>query len=300
MTRTDLAGLRGSCLRGRIADRVTLETVFRLCKICGSGELERWSLASDLVACRNCDFVFASRIYGPSELQDTYRHLYSENGGYRAKLRALEKLRAGEAVGLGWNKRIVLRRLKTLHPGRVLELGAGVGVVARYLSNRPVEYLGVEFEQNIAREAALLGLDIVAGDYKTAAEITGARSLDAVLAFEVLEHVQDIGDCLRSLNRLMKTEGVLGFSVPNLRACENYRPPRLGQYGPPVHLNFWTQGSLEKTLAFFGFRPLMMRERPLPIRSGDHWNDVKRVVTAVMRRYHGPTLACVAQKMHEA
>ena len=136
------------------------------------------------------------------------------------------------------------------------------------------------------------------------AETLGFAHLDTGLlyravAFEVLEHIEDIAACLQTFRAVLKPNGYLGFTVPNYDRRLNY--PTLNeaihQDCPPIHLNYWMRTSLENTLQTFGFISLFLRVRSRPYISWHHpRNVVNNYIRYLLGKYYGPTILCVAQK----
>ena len=110
-----------------------------------------------------------------------------------------------------------LKSIAKLKSGaKVLELGCGAGQFIREIKTiRPeLDCYGCDISQS-ALEAAKQANDGVA--YRLSAEKTlpyENGSFDAVLIFDVLEHVEDPDAILAEINRVMKTGGVFYCFVP--------------------------------------------------------------------------------------
>lgn len=267
------------------------------CKLCGFPELKLVNVEHQLVECPACGFVFGARTYSSEELAGLYQALYHAGGGYGDYYSGtLKQLQAGGTPWIGFERRAVLRRVLRQGARRIGELGASMGMTARYLDPFDVEYHGVEFDPATAALARDLGFNIKPGDHSALKTLPGP--LDALVTFEVLEHVPDIKECLLDIRNCLKPGGLLGLTVPNYDRRLNYLSTgALGQTEPPIHLNFWTVRSLKATLEQFGFQVefIKARRRPNP--------DPKRPLATlgaylkmVLRSYHGPQIMCVARK----
>jgi 2-polyprenyl-3-methyl-5-hydroxy-6-metoxy-1,4-benzoquinol methylase len=144
----------------------------------------------------------------------------------------------------------------------VLDLGAATGALGRHLASRGCEVDGVEFDAVAVSAARSSYRTLVEADLETA-DLGGlfkGRLYDAVVCADVLEHLRDPGRILEQLRPLLKPDGGLLVSVPNvgyagvlldLLAGEfTYRP--LGILDE-THLRFYTRPSLLRLLAAHGF-----------------------------------------------
>lgn len=98
-------------------------------------------------------------------------------------------------------------------PARVLDVGAGAGTLARALAARGHTVTGLEAsERFIAHARRLGGASYVLGDATALPFADGA--FDAVVAGEVLEHLEDDRSAVRELFRVLAPGGVALVSVP--------------------------------------------------------------------------------------
>ncbi len=149
---------------------------------------------------------------------------------------------------------------------RVLELGTAMGVMTRVLREQlDCTVVGVERDPDMAAEAAAWCEKMVVGDLDRldlAAE-TG-DGFDVVLAADVLEHLADPWRCLAQLPALLKPEGCLVLSVPNVThnsvvaalLCGRF-PYRDKGLLDRTHLRFFARADLEQLLLATGFVPVV-------------------------------------------
>jgi SAM-dependent methyltransferase len=133
---------------------------------------------------------------------------------------------------------------------RLLEVGAGQGAVSARLSER-CDYLGVEADATsaaVARDRVEPnGGRVLVG---AAEEVVGEPTVDAVVAFEVLEHLEDDVAALRRWAKWLRPGGRLVLSVPA-------QPHRFGPWDEAVgHYRRYTRDSLEEALVEAGFEPI--------------------------------------------
>ena len=115
-------------------------------------------------------------------------------------------------------------------PGRVLEVGCSAGALLYDLAERGYTGVGVELSakaRSIARQA-------LAGDERFRIESKvpegPAQSFDLLIAFEVLEHIEDDVGALVSWLELLKPGGQVLISVPAHRRRWNVTDVLVGHY----------------------------------------------------------------------
>lgn len=146
--------------------------------------------------------------------------------------------------------------LKKIVPkGRLLEIGCSVGYfleAAREVGEW--ELFGVDLNSEAAEYVrANLGIDVFDGRVE---ELDAPEdSFDAIVSFEVVEHLSNPLALMKGAFRLLKTDGVFIVSTPNI---EGFDFQVLGKYhrsySPPGHLVYFTPDTLRDMLGRAGFR----------------------------------------------
>jgi 2-polyprenyl-3-methyl-5-hydroxy-6-metoxy-1,4-benzoquinol methylase len=222
--------------------------------------------------------------------------LYTPGGEYDMHLKQLAALQSRGRTRIGFDRETVLQVLLRHQPKTVVELGAGVGIIAAWLRLKKVSYRGFEFNPQVASQAREAGFSIEPGDHTSLRGLP--QSVDAIVAFEVIEHVQDISECLESIRGALKPGGLFAFTTPNYdKRLNNADPHVLGQPGPPIHLNFWNAASLRKTLERHGFSIILLHERTRPFVDFRYWAKcIRAYVRWLTGRNHGNVLLCIARR----
>ena len=147
-------------------------------------------------------------------------------------------------------------------PGsRVLDIGAANGSVARALVDRGCTVCAVEVDPASAREAEEHCEEVVVADVEQldVRAAFGGRDFDAVLLLDVLEHLRDPHAVLRDVTRVVRADGRLIVSVPNVAHAAvklallggRFRYTELGLLDK-THLRFFDKPALDQLLADAG------------------------------------------------
>ena len=208
----------------------------------------------------------------------------------------LSFLRAAAVSAFGRDPR-ALRALEGLD---ALDVGCGGGLVAEPLARMGAAVVGIDAAPAAVAAArahaqgAGLRIDYREGTAEALAERM-PESFDLVTAFEVIEHVADVGLFLRSLHRLLKPEGLLVFSTPSrtrlsravmITAAE--RILRILPRGTHDWTQFLTPQELEGHLAAAGFTGAAMRGISWRPGRGFHLSDDMSVSIIGSARRAGP------------
>lgn len=126
------------------------------------------------------------------------------------------------AVALGWvpaprfllRRDAVLRRMRTLPRGRVLEIGCGAGSLLADLAALGFECTAVETAPAARALAERMVADLPNVTVHEMVREEWAGRFDYLLSFEVLEHIEDDTGALREWMRCLRPGGRLLLSVP--------------------------------------------------------------------------------------
>jgi SAM-dependent methyltransferase len=189
--------------------------------------------------------------------------------------------------------------------GRLLDVGSGFGLTVYEANRRGFQAEGIDISQrlaNLAREK--LGVTVHCGRI----EETGLEQdgYDAVIFWDVLEHVHNPLEILAKIRRIIRPRGYLFGQVPNWRGLTNRYKTFLNRhglaqkqfkhFGIPHHVFNFDECSLRGMLGKCGFEvvycrswsKLKYRVNPSPVSRWFH--------EALERRNLTDYLAFVAQK----
>jgi 2-polyprenyl-3-methyl-5-hydroxy-6-metoxy-1,4-benzoquinol methylase len=173
----------------------------------------------------------------------------------------------------GSSHEMLLEKVLALGGGlRLLDVGFGAGELARRVRPHCTHLAGIELDEGAARLSAHLFDRWVGGDL---VEALGARRddpYDVVVAGDVLEHLPNPGAILRILRGLLKPDGRLLVSLPNVANVTVRLGLLLGRFTytqrgilDSTHMRFFTARTGRALLEENGFRVLDQRATAMPL-----------------------------------
>lgn len=116
---------------------------------------------------------------------------------------------------LGWVR--FLDRYESLRRGkgkRVLEIGSSAGYFSKVLRERGFDVIASDISPYIIKKAKRMQPGLKFSKVDVQKKIGVAGSFDFIVAFEVLEHLEDPEKALRNIYGKLKKSGILIFSTP--------------------------------------------------------------------------------------
>ncbi|MRT17194.1 class I SAM-dependent methyltransferase [Vitellibacter sp. q18] len=265
------------------------------CKICSS-EIKLENPKYNLVVCNTCKLVFCKEIFDEEIFSNIYDKLYNQTKQYSSHIKESDNLILKNKYKVGRTKTKILKNVIKKKNPKVLEIGAGVGVVASYLQNKGIDYFGIEIDKKTVERANKVNLNIRQGDFKSLNKIED--TFDVILAFEVFEHLQDLDFLFKTIQNILKPQGYLGFTVPNYYKYLNYsnRTYEIYQSGPPIHLNFFTIQSLQNIAKNYGFDIVTCYEKKFPYFNWKKKETYKHILKSILGNYRGSTIIAILKK----
>ena len=138
---------------------------------------------------------------------------------------------------------------------KVFEPGCGIGILGFYLKNKfKVDVYGMELSKTAIKKAKINGIKIKKGNLNNRWPYK-SNSFDYVVSSQVIEHILDTDNFIKESKRILKKDGILCISTPNLAAWFN-RAIFIFGYQP-----FFTEVSNEDKTLGLKFTRLLTKNR---------------------------------------
>jgi SAM-dependent methyltransferase len=111
-------------------------------------------------------------------------------------------------------KGLILRELSLTKNQTFLDLGCGWGDFSRFIPKN-YSYIGLDFTESQVKKARLRGINVKYADLSKKFPLPDG-SADVILASEILEHLFDTDFFLSECRRVMKKNGILIITTPNI------------------------------------------------------------------------------------
>lgn len=145
--------------------------------------------------------------------------------------------------------------------GRILEGGVSSGYFAQILVDAGYTVDGLELDETAAKEAASVCDVVLVGDLATVDLAPLTPPYDGMVFGDTLEHLPDPPAVLRRLRPLLRDEGAVVISIPNVANWAVRLGLLFGRFRytergilDRTHLRFYTQRTLTEMLRDAGFR----------------------------------------------
>jgi 2-polyprenyl-3-methyl-5-hydroxy-6-metoxy-1,4-benzoquinol methylase len=147
---------------------------------------------------------------------------------------------------------------------KVLDLGCNFGQLGKLLIEKGNEVHGIDISPKAVECSKSLGIMAKVGNLEETIDFEN-QSFDVVVAMEVIEHILDTDFLLYEIYRVLKTEGRLIITTPNMASLGKRILLLLGRNpymessytypnGAVGHIRFFTKDSLISFLKYKKFR----------------------------------------------
>ena len=135
------------------------------------------------------------------------------------------------------------RAIESFSGDSILDVGCGNGIYVNFFANgKKIQGIDLNPSDGWHENPSLFSIG-EASQLKAA-----SKSVDTILAFEVLEHLQDPTQALNEFRRVAKKNIII--TVPNCYQTLGMKESNLayGHYVDPTHINFWDKKTLIELL----------------------------------------------------
>jgi SAM-dependent methyltransferase len=226
------------------------------CSACNSSRTHAaFSIGSyELARCDDCSHLFVSSGVDAAALARAYDQSYYDDRAVGANRGYENYLRNADLRMRGFKERLQQIERRVARRGRLLDYGCAVGLFVKVAADAGWQATGYERSEwaaSYGRET--FGLDIVIGDGSAPPPFDDR--FDVITMWDVLEHLEDPRHVLDSVSRWLKPSGVLALNTVNASSLGARRADRAWRHlAPPHHLQYFSNLSLQRLLADFGFR----------------------------------------------
>ena len=238
------------------AARAPGRLVLAVCPLCDGRRLAyAFSMAEyRLVRCPDCRLLMVNPQPTAAELEQIYHPHYflgAETSEGREELQRLKGATARRYLA-------ELERYRGPARGRLLEVGCGAGEFLAEARAAGYDVCGVEASPSAAEEARrrVPGAEVVVGDLSAAAPTL--PPFDVCVMWDVIEHVRQPIDLLRTVHGLLRPDGVLALATPSLDAWSARLLRRRWMEYKPEHLFYFDGATLQSVLFRAGFAGVVL------------------------------------------
>lgn len=172
---------------------------------------------------------------------------------------------------------------KMVQKGSLLDVGCSYGFFLNMARNNGWNVKGVEIAEGPAEYAGSQNMNIVKKELIDA-EFSDSE-FDIITMWHFLEHALNPFSSLLEANRIIKKDGFLFLTTPNINSLVAKLCGRYWSWlDPPTHLYYFSPKTIVKLLEKAGFKCLYVKTR-----EGDSGNPLYRILRSISMRFYFPS-----------
>ncbi len=226
--------------------------------------------------------------------ENAYRHIIQFN--WDESCSTLEKILESEVQGGEFNpsytgvREDIIEMITSFpHIERVLDVGCSTGTLGEQIKNRlKSEVTGIEKDEKMAAVAAKKLDRVIVKDIEEVSLSEFDHSFDCIIFGDVLEHLKDPWETLKKMGALLRDDGVVIASIPNVGhyttvfnlLFRKYWPYRSRGIHDRSHLRFFTLKNICELFDYAHLEIISVKrnyriiERPHPLNRYSHFFGV--------------------------
>lgn len=138
-------------------------------------------------------------------------------------------------------------------PARLLDVGAGIGLLVDEAENRGFSTVGIEPSRWLAAKAKERGLEVVCG---VLPHEDARGPFDVVCLIDVIEHVSNPVGLLRTIREVMAPDGKLVMVTPDVKSVLARLMGRHWWHFRAAHIGYFDRSTLESACNSAGLKPI--------------------------------------------
>lgn len=177
----------------------------------------------------------------------------------------------------------------------ILDVGCATGVNGRYLIDNKIakKVVGIELDDFMADKAAVNYTDVFVGDLNSSSFInnvlTQSDKFDFIIFGDVLEHLIQPLDVLKAFKTLLKEEGRIIISVPNVAHLELFIQVFIKGTWPKnergifdkTHLSWFTKKDIHSLIKNAGLQTLIYERKLRGRDANPKFNVITKIVKLI-------------------
>jgi 2-polyprenyl-3-methyl-5-hydroxy-6-metoxy-1,4-benzoquinol methylase len=245
------------------------------------------------VRCNNCSTRFHKRILSPKWIEKCYSDWVTQEAmeKFLASQNTPQKHfdKAREHISHVLRVEKLTRDIRGDNAVRVIDFGCGWGLFLSMCARFGFNGYGIDFAPD-RRKQGQVSIFPSIEDMKSELDGEGNGGVHVATMFEVLEHLADPLEALKSLNELIMPGGILILETPDCTGVEGIQSMRdYRAIHPLSHINAFTPASMRQIAEFAGFTSINSGVAHVTC-------DLKRVIKTEGKRVLGRFLKPTTQQ----
>lgn len=224
------------------------------CPTCSTSSKKVKFIKNDFnyIECEQCTMLYVS----PRPTFDVLKRFYANSTNYKFFndfiFPASKETRREKIFIPRVDKVIDLCRELKIETKNLLEIGAGYGLFLEEMNKTGIfdRVIGVEASDSLHQRSLDLGFDVYNGIFE---ELEVNEKMNAIVSFEVIEHIFDPKSFLHKAYDILEKGGLLLMTFPNYNGFDISTLMASSDSIDHEHLNYFNSQSIHKLLSEIGF-----------------------------------------------